>query len=76
MIDKVLRFCRTTSKYKGPQESEAVQLLLGLTYDKEGAAFHRAFELGYKRGYADAADYIAGWIEEEWEGDEEGEAGD
>lgn len=65
MLEKVLRFCEQVAGYHGPGHVEAVELVGKLYPDVEPGALKRAFELGYKRGYADAAEYIAEWIEEE-----------
>jgi len=63
VIQRVLRFCQTIARYSGPNRAEALELLDD--YPTVIGAVKRAFELGYKRGYADAGAYIAEWIEEE-----------
>jgi hypothetical protein len=71
LLAKVYSFCRTTAKYKGPQLSESVETIYRLWHDEivtpenTQRMLSRAFEQGYKRGYADCSDYIAEWIEDE-----------
>lgn len=70
-LDKLVKFCETVGRYDGPQETEAVQTIDKFEYEERTTAYARAFELGYKRGYADAAQYVAEWIDEEGELDGE-----
>lgn len=69
LLVEVQEFCRQVARYTGPQQSKAVETISKFEYESETAAYNRAFELGYKRGYADCADYIADWCDEDEETD-------
>lgn len=62
MIQRVLTWCQQVSGYDGPGRRDAMEMVeKGRTEGGLGSAF----DLGYRRGYADAALYLAEWIEEE-----------
>jgi len=67
LLNRVLIFCLQVGGYEGPQETEAVDMLSKFDYDEYGqqTPYKRAFELGYKRGYADCAQYLSDWIEDD-----------
>lgn len=65
MILEVLRFCQRLARYDGPKRSDAVKQVRETYTQCAESPLAEAFDLGYKRGYADAGIYIADWIEEE-----------
>lgn len=65
LLEKLFAFCKQISEYDGPQETQAVDMIDKFEYEGQTTAYKRAFEMGYKRGYADCADYLAEWIDDE-----------
>jgi hypothetical protein len=65
VILEVFRFCQRIARYDGPGAAGTVERVQETYPGVSPEAVTQAFQLGYKRGYADAGEYIADWIEEE-----------